>query len=593
MNNMHLRKSNHNQITLCLVLLIPVFSLLLGIAHHSLAAEKSTPASTKSASTKDDSNKSPEKTLSKEMYSNYFHASLSLSRGEYKKAKPYLEKVYNNDPGSLYLNKKMAVLLEKLGDFKGAAKYARKSVDIDPKDLTSHMLLAELAAMGSDRDTEKKEYEAILSIDPGQQRVRFLLATTLIKSSQLEEAMKQLDQLLAENPSLSFALYYQSRIFLEWGKYQEAEKGYLKTLELDETFEPALFDLASLYQSQKRLEEAVNFYKKLVSLYPSNRTAQERLMNLYSSLGQKENVKELIGNIQNQSKPGDPGRQTLGIYYLQNSRIADAIAEFDLIVTAWPDDYKSRYYLALAYEEAGQQEKALENFKLINEDSEYFTNSRIHIVYILSDSGKEAEGIEVLQKAIKAKKDEGSFYLILASIYEEKSDFKKAISTFQEGIKYNERDTELHFRFGAILDKSGDKQGGIVQMKKVLEIDPNHADALNYIGYSYADEGIKLDEALDLIQKALKIKPDSGFIIDSLGWVYYRKGLYDDALSSLQKAFSLKSDDPTIAEHLGDVYLKKNEYQHSLEMYQKALSLKHEENEKLLDKIKEVKKYLE
>jgi len=316
-------------------------------------------------------------------------------------------------------------------------------------------------------------------------------------------------------------------------------------------------------------------------------------MNLYSSLGQKENVKELIGNIQNQSKPGDPGRQTLGIYYLQNSRIADAIAEFDLIVTAWPDDYKSRYYLALAYEEAGQQEKALENFKLINEDSEYFTNSRIHIVYILSDSGKEAEGIEVLQKAIKAKKDEGSFYLILASIYEEKSDFKKAISTFQEGIKYNERDTELHFRFGAILDKSGDKQGGIVQMKKVLEIDPNHADALNYIGYSYADEGIKLDEALDLIQKALKIKPDSGFIIDSLGWVYYRKGLYDDALSSLQKAFSLKSDDPTIAEHLGDVYLKKNEYQHSLEMYQKALSLKHEENEKLLDKIKEVKKYLE
>jgi tetratricopeptide (TPR) repeat protein len=593
MNTTHLKKNRQSRLTLSLVLLIPAFFLFSGPGHHSQAAEKTAPAVTKPASNKDDSIKSLEKPLSKETYSDYFHASLSLSRGEYKKAKPYLEKVYNKDPGSLYLNKKMAILLEKLGDFRGAAKYARKSVEIDPKDLTSHMLLAELAAMASDRETEKKEYEAILAIDPGQQRVRFLLATALIKSDRLDEAMKRLDELLAENPTLPFALYYKSRIYLEWGKYQEAEKGYLKTLESDETFEPALFDLASLYQSQKRLDEAVNLYKKLVSLYPNNRTAQERLMNLYSSMGQKENVKELIGNIQNQSKPGDPGRQTLGIYYLQNGRIADAIAEFDLIVTAWPDDYKSRYYLALAYEEAGQPEKALEHLKLIKSDSEYYTNSQIHIVYLLSDTGKEAEGIEILQKAIKNKKDEASFYLILASIYEGKNDLKKAASTLQEGLKYNERDTELHFRLGALLDKSGDKQGGLAQMKKVLEIDSNHADALNYIGYSYAEEGIKLDEALDMIQKAIKIKPDSGFIIDSLGWVYYRKGLYDDALSSLQKAFSLKSDDPTIAEHLGDAYFKKSEYQHSLEMYQKALSLKHEENEKLLDKIKEVKKFLE
>lgn len=215
------------------------------------------------------------------------------------------------------------------------------------------------------------------------------------------------------------------------------------------------------------------------------------------------------------------------------------------------------------------------------------------MVYILSDSGKEVESIELLQKAIKSAKDETSFYLILASIYEGKDDYKKAISTLQEGIKYNEKDTELHFRLGAILDKSGDREGGLAQMKKVLEIDTNHAEALNYIGYSYAEAGIKLDEAMDMIQKALKIKPDSGFIIDSLGWIYYRKGLYDDALSSLQKAFSLKSDDPTIAEHLGDVYFKKSEYQQSLEMYQKAMTLKNEESDKLMDKIKEVRKFLE
>jgi tetratricopeptide (TPR) repeat protein len=98
---------------------------------------------------------------------------------------------------------------------------------------------------------------------------------------------------------------------------------------------------------------------------------------------------------------------------------------------------------------------------------------------------------------------------------------------------------------------------------------------------------------MDMIQRALTIKPDSGPIIDSLGWVYFKKGLYDKALDSLEKAFSIDSSDPTIAEHLGDVYLKKNEYQRSLEMYQKALSLKHQESDKILKKIKEVQRFLE
>ena len=98
---------------------------------------------------------------------------------------------------------------------------------------------------------------------------------------------------------------------------------------------------------------------------------------------------------------------------------------------------------------------------------------------------------------------------------------------------------------------------------------------------------------MDLIQRALKIKPNSGYIIDSLGWVYYQKGLYDKALDSLERAFSLLSDDPTIAEHLGDVYLKKNLYKKSLEMYQKALALDHTNTGKILEKIENLKKMME
>jgi tetratricopeptide (TPR) repeat protein len=97
---------------------------------------------------------------------------------------------------------------------------------------------------------------------------------------------------------------------------------------------------------------------------------------------------------------------------------------------------------------------------------------------------------------------------------------------------------------------------------------------------------------MELIQKALKLKPKSGYIIDSLGWVYFRKGLYDEALHYLKKAAKLTSNDPTINEHLGDAYFKKKNFEKALEHYKKALSLKHPEENKVKQKIVDVERFL-
>jgi tetratricopeptide (TPR) repeat protein len=94
----------------------------------------------------------------------------------------------------------------------------------------------------------------------------------------------------------------------------------------------------------------------------------------------------------------------------------------------------------------------------------------------------------------------------------------------------------------------------VVSLRKAIEINPKHADALNYLGFSYADKGINLQEALSLIQKALDLKPESGYIIDSLGWVYFKLGKQKEALKYLKKALETVKDDPVLYEHLGDVY---------------------------------------
>ena len=98
---------------------------------------------------------------------------------------------------------------------------------------------------------------------------------------------------------------------------------------------------------------------------------------------------------------------------------------------------------------------------------------------------------------------------------------------------------------------------------------------------------------MDMIQKALKLKPNSGYIIDSLGWVYFQKGMYDEAIQHLEKAVKLTPDDPTINEHLGDANFKLKKYKKALEYYKKSLSLKHPNQKKLNEKISEIKRLLE
>jgi Flp pilus assembly protein TadD len=141
-----------------------------------------------------------------------------------------------------------------------------------------------------------------------------------------------------------------------------------------------------------------------------------------------------------------------------------------------------------------------------------------------------------------------------------------------------------------IYDKQGDFGKTEAEMKEVIRLNPNHADALNYLGYSFADRGIRLQEALEMIRKAMDLKPNMGYITDSLGWAYYKLGEYEKAAAELEKAGRLTPEDPTITEHLADTYLKLGRTGKALESYERALRLdpKPDQAERLRGKIKDL-----
>lgn len=161
----------------------------------------------------------------------------------------------------------------------------------------------------------------------------------------------------------------------------------------------------------------------------------------------------------------------------------------------------------------------------------------------------------------------------------------KAVKKFPDSEK-------AYFNLAIVYDRIKDFDNSIKAFQEVLKLNPQNADAYNYIGYTYAEQGRNLDEAYNLILKALEIEKDNGYFIDSLGWVYYKKGMYEKALKELLRAMEkLKNDekeDPVIYEHIGDVYIKLGKLDEAKKYFNKALQFDSERKNLILEKLQKI-----
>ncbi|MGB4547724.1 MAG: tetratricopeptide repeat protein, partial [Syntrophales bacterium] len=217
-------------------------------------------------------------------------------------------------------------------------------------------------------------------------------------------------------------------------------------------------------------------------------------------------------------------------------------------------------------------------------NSDLYANAQIQIGVILKKQNRLPEAIDFTKKAMTIKKGDPALYGFLSSLYEESKDLKTAEQTLLEGLALSPRSADLHYRLGVLYEKTDRFDESMKQMEEVLKIDPESAEALNFIGYSYADRGIKLDEAEAMIKKALELKPGDGYITDSLGWVYFKQNRNEEAIRYLEEALRIVPDDPAIAEHLGDAYARTGRVQEAIEKYRLVLRLK-PDSENIQEKI--------
>lgn len=202
--------------------------------------------------------------------------------------------------------------------------------------------------------------------------------------------------------------------------------------------------------------------------------------------------------------------------------------------------------------------EAIAAYEGVSDQSPYKWGAQLRTAWMLDKLNRTDQAIELLQRMAAERKRETVALITLADLLRTHSRFEEAATVYSQAIdridELGPRHWAVLYARGIALERSGRWTDAEQDLLQALELRPRHPYVMNYLAYSWADKGVKLDEAVAMLRQAVALKPQDGFIIDSLGWVLFRKGEHEEAVKQLERAVELRPEDPTINEHLGDAY---------------------------------------
>ncbi len=240
------------------------------------------------------------------------------------------------------------------------------------------------------------------------------------------------------------------------------------------------------------------------------------------------------------------GAQDIAMIFLQLGRYLD------------PQSDVMALTIGQLYDLAEQHEYANDIYETIPATSPYNAEATVRVAENLDAIGDREEAIRRLSNMIAVKPDNLTAISSLGDLLRFDEQFDRAIETYTMALDLEEGDRPGDWRFyyvrGIAYERNGEWQKAESDLLRSLELNPGQPSVLNYLGYSWVDQGLNLDRALEMIEQAVSAAPRDGYIVDSLGWAYYKLGRYEEAVEVMEEAVRLLPNDPEINDHLGDVY---------------------------------------
>ena len=469
-----------------------------------------------------------------------------------KKAEEEFKSAQAIEPESEEVVLNMARLYAESGDLQHAAKVIE---DVPMNDRTAKMEIALGAAY--DQMKQPKDavsaYERAADMDPSDEHTMDALAQALLANNQLDEALKQFKQLATADPDNPEPLVHISEIQRRQNKYEDALATIKKARKLDPTNLEAGYNEGVLLDVLGRFDEAAQTYSAMVD--------QTSHANGAYTDEEKNNRGIFL--------------ERLGGVYVEQNKTDQAIATYQKMIGMGGDTAMRGYQGEVdTYRGARQFDLAIDvSRKAVAADPKN-RDLKLMLAGELADLDKGDEGIALAKGLLNNSGDDRVVWIAIGQIDVRMRRWKDAEDAFDKAdpltTKKEDR-TYLLFLRGELAERQKHFEPAEQLFKQVLDTDPTNAMTLNYLGYMWADKGVRLPEALKMIRKAVDLEPGNGAYLDSLGWVYFKMGQYELAEDNLRQAVQRDQTDPTVHEHMGDLYEKTGRIRQAAAQWQLSL----------------------
>jgi len=464
------------------------------------------------------------------------------------------EKALVCDSSADYIKRKLPLLLIRTGDTDQAIAILQQALEREPEDTARHALLARIFIQQKETESAVRQYEAIIDYDPDNEQILFRLGALLSQTGTYDGARYYLNRVLDLNPNGYFAHIYLARIAALLDESDRAEYHYLQALGLNWSADLS-YEIADFYSKDKRYDDIIALLRTTLEKDAADEQARLGIVQALLAQDREEEAIAELSLAKKYSNVPEKISLVLSRLYLKNGENQKAQDNL-LAVLEVSDSPQARYMLAVIYSDSGKFQDAITVLDGIAPDQEEFEESVFLKIKILHETGQIDTGLGLLEEYLGSEETRlPVFYILAASLYQEKNESDRSSSLLEQGSRRYPEDERLLFEYGIQLERSNRLDQAISIMQQLIKLNPDHAEALNFVGYTWADTNQNLEEALIYINKAMELKPGNGYIQDSLGWAYFKLGKFKRARKELLGAVELLPEDPHIHDHLGDVYL--------------------------------------
>ncbi|HEY6843663.1 MAG TPA: tetratricopeptide repeat protein, partial [Thermoanaerobaculia bacterium] len=467
-------------------------------------------------------------------------AQILMSTNRINEAEAVLKSLLERAPDQRALNYTYAQVLTKLGRGDESRQYLERAVEVDPTFGPAVLQLIDIYQAANEWDKAAEVLQPLINDDPMNLDLRRQQAFFYLHAGNAEKARAQFKSLIEADPKDTRSQFYLAEALNDLEQYSEADKIYRDLLEKNPNDAEVLASYGLSQAGQRKFNEASATFNRLLATpdLPDNLQALGKTQLAYIAL-QKGNYQEAIDD----AKPvlvfrDKPNTQAINIALdamKRQKRYSDAIALLQPLVDNFAGDP--------------------------------FVNARYVEMLVRAGALDRAKMAAATQAKFGAKNT-----IATAEAYIQTEQYPLAIAMLQDAIKKNPDDRDLKFELGSAYERSGDMKSAENAFEGILARSPDDAATLNYLGYMWAEKGLNLDRAADMLNRAVKQEPRNGAYIDSLGWVYYQQGKLDLAEKYLSDAAKLLPRDATVHEHLGDVLAKRGDVHRALDLYREALT---------------------